>query len=136
MDKFFKCSREGEKKAGNRLIDGERRRPRPDASKGSFFAFGILFDQCFLHKREDEPKAKMTNEFSSPLTHRLAEKNIQTCLPNANPHFGYNLIRKLELDCQLTLTLPSNDPTEGFSSFFYIISSYDRLSYLTDWVNF
>ncbi|KRZ95726.1 hypothetical protein T08_14841 [Trichinella sp. T8] len=50
--------------------------------------------------------------------------------------FGYNLIRKLELDCQLTLTLLSNDPTEGFSSFFYNISSYDRLSYLTDWVNF
>ncbi|KRZ58575.1 hypothetical protein T02_1606 [Trichinella nativa] len=101
-------------------------------------AFSLLafFDQCFLHKRKAEPKAKMMNEFSSSLTHRLAEKNIQTCLPNGNPHFGYNLIRKLELDCQLTLTLLSNDPTEGFSSFFYNISSYDRLSYLTDWVNF
>ncbi|KRX44161.1 hypothetical protein T05_5348 [Trichinella murrelli] len=122
-------------------------------------AFSLLafFDQCFLHKRKAEPKAKMMNEFSSSLTHRLAEKNIQTCLPNGNPHvafsfvsfiyalynwknvvekFGYNLIRKLELDCQLTLTLLSNDPTKGFSSFFYNISSYDRLSYLTDWVNF
>ncbi|KRY36737.1 hypothetical protein T01_6707 [Trichinella spiralis] len=69
-------------------------------------AFSLLafFDQCFLHEREAEPKAKMMNEFSSPLTHRLAEKNIQTCLPNGNPHFGYNLIRILETGRSLSLT--------------------------------
>ncbi|KRZ68521.1 hypothetical protein T10_11348 [Trichinella papuae] len=57
------------KKAGNRLIDGERRQHRPDASKGKLFRFW----RCLINvsqAAELNRKLKMMNEFSLFVTHK------------------------------------------------------------------